>query len=327
DFVLLPELNNIGKNRVKRAGGDEEQAGEPAAKKPRTEPAPINMEVWSEEDRNVLLNIDPELISKFELLCSALRTNAESITQEYLAVIDQNINTLYGLVTGNEAKRQLYGQLEYLHYVVSTLPGTPLYMTPLPQMVPEVSTLATPTVFSASLRPSGWPDEDWNTLHIKFPNIVQMIKTLRRFVKHNKKITQNRLTAIDNMLHEMLSSLSSELARSEVLAVLKELHQKLPLMNNPALRMRSLTGETVTPGEEGAVAPGGEEVVYHIKVNLNKWDEDDKQHIKTVIPDFEQQVKTIYNLSKKATGNEQQEAATFYKNLSIAWEGLKSNPA
>ncbi|MBE9877614.1 hypothetical protein G6Y92_23325, partial [Escherichia coli] len=23
DFVLLPELNNIGKNRVKRAGGDE----------------------------------------------------------------------------------------------------------------------------------------------------------------------------------------------------------------------------------------------------------------------------------------------------------------
>lgn len=37
DFVLLPELNNIGKNRVKRAGGDEEQAGEPAAKKPRTE--------------------------------------------------------------------------------------------------------------------------------------------------------------------------------------------------------------------------------------------------------------------------------------------------
>ncbi|EET4511095.1 cysteine protease domain, YopT-type [Escherichia coli] len=327
DFVLLPELNNIGKNRVKRAGGDEEQAGEPAAKKPRTEPAPINMEVWSEEDRNVLLNIDPELISKFELLCSALRTNAESITQEYLAVIDQNINTLYGLVTGNEAKRQLYGQLEYLHYVVSTLPGTPLYMTPLPQMVPEVSTLATPTVFSASLRPSGWPDEDWNTLHIKFPNIVQMIKTLRRFVKHNKKITQNRLTAIDNILHEMLSSLSSELARSEVLAVLKELHQKLPLMNNPALRMRSLTGETVTPGEEGAVAPGGEEVVYHIKVNLNKWDEDDKQHIKTVIPDFEQQVKTIYNLSKKTTGNEQQEAATFYKNLSIAWEGLKSNPA
>lgn len=319
ESVLLPDIANSGKKRIKRSGGDEEKTGEPISKKPRKEPVPINMDVWSEEDRNLLLNIDPELITKIDFLNSALRTNAESITQEYLSVIDENINSLYGLVTGNEAKLQLYGQLENLHDVISILPGSHLYMMPLPQMVPEVSTSGTSPAFRASLRPSGWPDEDWTTLHTKFPNIVRILKNIRVSIKHNKRITQTRLTTVDNMLHEMMHSLSSELARQEVFSVLKELHQNLSLMNNPVLHLRPLPDSTTASGEEG--------VIYHIKVNMDGWDEDDKQYIKTLLPDFVQQVKSINNLSINSTEHEKQEAAKFYKNLSIAWVTLKSNLA
>ncbi|STX88754.1 Uncharacterised protein [Klebsiella pneumoniae] len=135
--ALLPDSV---RHRKKRAGGNEEASREPqtteqhapSQKRPRTEYEQLNVGQWSEDDRNMLQNIDPELITKTEHLSSELETNFRNISQDYFSAIIQSLNTLLLQVTGERAKQQLYGKLEGLQDSIEGNPDCHLQMHPLP---------------------------------------------------------------------------------------------------------------------------------------------------------------------------------------------------
>ncbi|HDU1553535.1 TPA: DUF3491 domain-containing protein [Klebsiella pneumoniae] len=322
--ALLPDSV---RHRKKRAGGNEEASREPqtteqhapSQKRPRTEYEQLNVGQWSEDDRNMLQNIDPELITKTEHLSSELETNFRNISQDYFSAIIQSLNTLLLQVTGERAKQQLYGKLEGLQDSIEGNPDCHLQMPPLPPREPEISIQQIQPEFRASIRPSKWSNDDWVMMNTKCPELIRDLKQFRHRIRNKKKISQVRLSSLDKRLHELFRSLSSDVAKTEVFSVLEEMHRFLPLMGNPALHLKELPALT----GEGAHT----ESIKHITLNIKEWDEDERTRLSEIYPNFEQKTNDMLIRAVQTDSAAQRETGEFYNTLHLMWDGLKTDMA
>ncbi|EFA8762773.1 hypothetical protein C1298_004982, partial [Escherichia coli] len=135
DSALLPDLTS---RRKKRASGDEGQAGEASerprpAKRPRTEYVLFDITKWSETDIQILLDIEPDLISSAIQLKQQLEEDYHSVTQEYLSYVDSKLSTLFEQVTDDIAKEQVYSLINEIHSVIHNLPESILHVSALPE--------------------------------------------------------------------------------------------------------------------------------------------------------------------------------------------------
>ncbi|MGS8515506.1 DUF3491 domain-containing protein (plasmid) [Escherichia coli] len=319
DSVLLPDVIS---RRKKRASGDEEEAGETSessrpAKRPRTEHVVFDITKWSETDIQILQDIEPELMSSAMHLKKQIEEDYHSVTQEYLSYIDTKLNTLFGQVTDDIAKEQVYSLINELHSVIHNLPESILHISALPERTPVKIHTLQETSFKASLKPSGWSDYDWVLIKKNYPSLIGKIQNLRYDIRHNNKITQERLSGIDKALHILFHSLHGSESRSEVYLLLNEIKNHIPLMNNPVLQMMPL--------------PGAEMMSEHIPdiyvLNISEWDENEKSLAETRFPGIKNETEKLRRMSGTVSQTEKADVVSFYLNLSQLWEVLKTDMA
>ncbi|EOT9758483.1 DUF3491 domain-containing protein [Escherichia coli O106:H18] len=319
DSALLPDITS---RRKKRASGDEGQAGEASerprpAKRPRTEYVLFDITKWSETDIQILLDIEPDLISSAIQLKQQLEEDYHSVTQEYLSYVDSKLSTLFEQVTDDIAKEQVYSLINEIHSVIHNLPESILHVSALPERMPVKIHTLQETTFKASLKPSGWSDYDWTLIRKNYPSLIGKIHNLRWDIKQNTKITQKRLSGIDKALHMLFHSLHGNESRSEVYLLLNEIKHHIPLMCNPALQMMPL------PGEEAM----SERLTDIYELNISEWDESDRTLAETKLPEIKDEIEKLKRISGSVSQTEKADVASFYLNLSQLWDMLKTDTA
>ncbi|EPY3706164.1 TPA: LifA, partial [Escherichia coli] len=271
---------------------------------------------WQSNEQKAVEEIFPRMIRTVSHLKESIR-NHVNISQDRLTEVDNKLHALWEHLTSDKAKSEVYALLRELHENLPAAGNPSLKMKPLPEYVvihpvglPEAS-------FTSSLYPSRWQSNEQKAVEEIFPGMIRTVSHLKESIRNHVNISQDRLTEVDNKLHALWEHLTSDKAKSEVYALLRELHENLPAAGNPSLKMKPLPEYVV----------GAPETSFTSSLHLLHWLSNDLEAVKAIFPTM---VSTINNLKTDIRNHvkvSQERLTEIDGKLHTLWTNLTSDLA
>ncbi|ELO5254521.1 YopT-type cysteine protease domain-containing protein, partial [Escherichia coli] len=284
---------------------------------------------WSDSDQLALKQILPNMHVDIHKLKSSLR-NHQHISQERLSAIDNKLHALWGRLTSDQAKSEVYTLLRDLQENLPAAGNPSLKMKPLPEYI-FAPVAAAPVVlpkvrFISSLHPSRWSDSDQLALKRILPNMHVNIHKLKADISKHRNISQQRLMDIEDKLHVLWEHLTSDLAKSEVYTLLRELQENLPAAGNPSLKMKPLP-EYIPAPVAAAPVVNLPEARFTSTLHLSRWLGSELQAVEVIFPNINNSLNHLKRQIRNHANVSQKYLSEIDDKLHALWEHLTSDLA
>ncbi|EPY3706176.1 DUF3491 domain-containing protein, partial [Escherichia coli] len=283
---------------------------------------------WSDSDQLALKQICPNIHVDIHKLKADI-SNHRNISQQRLMDIDDKLHALWAHLTSGRAKYEVYILLRELQENVPETGNPLLKMKPLPEYI-SVPLAAAPDVnlpeasFTSSLHLSHWLSNEQQAVEGIFPDISSSINHLKRQIRNHVRLSQKRLSEIDDKLHTLWAHLTSDLAKNEVYILLRELQANLPATGNPLLTMKPLPEYIPVAAAPVVNLP---EASFTSSLHLSRWLGSELQAVEVIFPTINN---SINHLKRKIRNHErisQKYLSEIDDKLHALWTHLTSDLA
>ncbi|KIQ52970.1 hypothetical protein TA05_01800, partial [Citrobacter rodentium] len=292
----------------------------------------LHLSRWSDSDQLALKQILPNMHVNVSKLKADI-SNHRIISQQRLMDIDNKLHALWEHLTGDLAKSEVYTLLRDLHKNLPAAGNPSLKMKPLPEYIavpvpPPVA--AAPAVnlpeasFTSSLHVSRWLGNEQQAVEMIFSDMISSINYLKRQIRNHANISQIYLSEIDDKLHALWTHLTSELAKSEVYTLLRELQENLPAAGKPSLKMKPLPEYIPAPVAPAVNLP---ESSFTSVLHLSRWLSKEQQAVEVIFPSITNSINHLKRQIRNHANISQTYLSEIDDKLHALWEHLTSDQA
>ncbi|ECG8590350.1 DUF3491 domain-containing protein [Salmonella enterica subsp. salamae] len=268
---------------------------------------PLQTHAWPDQDRRLMLleNIDNQI----NRLRADISNPQATISQNRFSDIESRLLTLYHKLTSLQAKQNIYSLLSELHQTIKLTGRTGLILKELPpEPILPLASNFTP------VKTRLWPGDDVRILNEIFPDFRDKLKSLRKSLRHQQNISQNRVTDIENRLLTLHRTLTSPQAIQDITILLNELHQAIRYEGGSRLTLQQIPQIPQIPQAQ-----------QFSPVRVNLWTIKDTRELNNIFPDFHNKINALEN-NLRSNQNISQSRITDIENRLLALYQVLTSP-